>query len=498
MLLESASRGDSGTKKKTAGVRFRRFDSKKKRAESLSRSSRGHVIKVLGALQDQFPGKDDTLSACPIPPVKKPRGPKAKVQPISRSRDEVAAEFSKGSSYADWSGWGTVARVMTCDMFSLSSGAACWALITYLVQQAGRSRSRSEKPCFEVEIYKPELALLIRTTTHTINGVLSMLAERKLAVVAHAAAERSTVRLVFDAEKIGGKNYPGWSEVAKVPYDEWFIARERAKAEELRDEADEHDAAADEAENGVKRGIVELTKRPRRVKPGHQEKPLSVTTGVRTYRMDLVEDEKAVDVSYTAAVHSGEFVATVCIPPLKTLQSTQHAKRADSGSYVETPGRPRPDNSKLPANVGSDEYPHVGVVDGGQSSQRGHGTQSNGKSPVQHPRATELSSLFDPFLLKSCGKSLSGDSVALLAACEAIQDVDHDFLVKVVVDRAARPISSPRAAVAICKEIAHNWKRAKDLPPGIVQPSRHDARNEQVLQGLKALNEMRRRKRDVA
>jgi hypothetical protein len=93
--------------------------------------------------------------------------------------------------------------------------------------------------------------------------------------------------------------------------------------------------------------------------------------------------------------------------------------------------------------------------------------RTSGEQPkVSHPRADELSSLFDPFLLKSCGKSLSGDPAMLLAACEAIQAVPHDYLVKCVVDRASRPISGGKAVVAICKEIAGNWGKVKDLPPG--------------------------------
>jgi hypothetical protein len=52
----------------------------------------------------------------------------------------------------------------------------------------------------------------------------------------------------------------------------------------------------------------------------------------------------------------------------------------------------------------------------------------------------------------------------LLAACEAIQAVPHDYLVKCVVDRASRPISGGKAVVAICKEIAGNWGKVKDLP----------------------------------
>jgi hypothetical protein len=85
---------------------------------------------------------------------------------------------------------------------------------------------------------------------------------------------------------------------------------------------------------------------------------------------------------------------------------------------------------------------------------------------ILHPRAVELSDLFDPLLLLNHGgRSLYGDFVCLKAACEAVGQVPHDYLVKLVIDRAARPIKSPKAAVAICKEIALNWERSKSLPP---------------------------------
>ena len=109
----------------------------------------------------------------------------------------------------------------------------------------------------------------------------------------------------------------------------------------------------------------------------------------------------------------------------------------------------------------------VKQVFGGQSSQKGRGAQSKiGTSPVQHPRAGELSELLDPFLLRFCQKSLSGDPTCLQSACEAIEDVPHDWLVKAVVERAARPINSPRTAVLILREITHNWRKTKDLPSG--------------------------------
>ena len=133
----------------------------------------------------------------------------------------------------------------------------------------------------------------------------------------------------------------------------------------------------------------------------------------------------------------------------------------------------------------------------GLLNQKGIQTGSRHARRVEHPRAAEVAGLFDSFLLKSCQKSLSADESAWQAACEAIADVPNTFLVKSVVDRAARPISSPRAAVAICREIAANWQKVKNLP-AVQQvpkpPSKEQQRAAQLVGSLKTYNEMKRRR----
>ena len=98
-------------------------------------------------------------------------------------------------------------------------------------------------------------------------------------------------------------------------------------------------------------------------------------------------------------------------------------------------------------------------------------------SPSRHPRhsrADEVERLFDELLMRGSGgrsgRSLSGDVVCFQQACEALGDVDHDYLVKYVVNRAQREISSPKAAVGICRDAARDWLKAKDLPPAKRNP----------------------------
>jgi hypothetical protein len=133
----------------------------------------------------------------------------------------------------------------------------------------------------------------------------------------------------------------------------------------------------------------------------------------------------------------------------------------------------------------------------GLLNQKGMQANNRHGRRVEHPRAAEVAGLFDSFLLKSCQKSLSADEAAWQAACEAITDVPNTFLVKSVVERAARPISSPRAAVAICREIAANWQKVKNLPAAQQvpkPPSKEQQRAAQLVGSLKTYNEMKRRR----
>lgn len=52
----------------------------------------------------------------------------------------------------------------------------------------------------------------------------------------------------------------------------------------------------------------------------------------------------------------------------------------------------------------------------------------------------------------------------LLAACQEIAEVPHDYLVKCVIDRAERPLKVSHVK-AVCKEIAYNFEAGKKIPP---------------------------------
>ena len=291
-------------------------------------------------------------------------------------------------------------------------------------------------------------------------------------------------------------------EVKKAVYVIQPLVRSWASLADYKPEPVEEPAADEpvtpepESESKAKdKTVTTVTVKPVRVAPGKLSKAIKVECGISA--LQFAAD---IDAEYSAVVQGGTLLVSL--------------KRWESKDGISISGETRSNgindltsNSRHPCRQDADSKERTESetrskseqVAGGQSSPGGRGNQSRqGKPPVHHPRSEELFALFDPFLLKSCGKSLSGDSVALLAGCEAIQDVDHDFLVKCVVDRAARPISGPRAAVAICLEIAGNWQKVKNMPAGQQTVSRRDARSEQLIQNLKALDEMRRRKRGVA
>jgi predicted phosphoribosyltransferase len=51
----------------------------------------------------------------------------------------------------------------------------------------------------------------------------------------------------------------------------------------------------------------------------------------------------------------------------------------------------------------------------------------------------------------------------LSKACEALRDVDHDYLVKFVVQRAATPIKSSKHVPSIVADCYQSWKASKVL-----------------------------------
>jgi hypothetical protein len=247
--------------------------------------------------------------------------------------------------------------------------------------------------------------------------------------------------------------------------------------------------AEDEAaERGNTRTVV--TKKPVTVRAGEKSKPWPVECGVSAAEF---EAKGQLDCIFTAVVQNGVIRCTV--------EPKWNAKNGVTAPYIQN------DLEESSRHGCHQKYEGTSGTSQ-QSKQRTKGEDDNGASTRQstrparsyecdHPRAEELAAIFDPLLLKSCGKSLSGDISCLQSACEAIGVTDHDFLVKAASDRGARPISSPKAVVAICKEIAGNFLRKGNLPANFDPPAEKLTKGQQraqtLMKGLDMLDKMRRK-----
>jgi hypothetical protein len=180
----------------------------------------------------------------------------------------------------------------------------------------------------------------------------------------------------------------------------------------------EPDEDQDDADEAAKQGtLVKLTEKPVPVRAGGASRKIKVETGISE-----IWCKSNIDIHFEAVIESGCLLVNFIGPQFQ-----------------------------------------VGAGNG-LLNQKGIQTGTRHARRVEHPRAAEVCGLFDPFLVKNRKPSLSGDTVCLDAACEAIADVPNEFLVKYVIDRASRPISGPRAALGICRDAAHDYEISKNPP----------------------------------
>jgi hypothetical protein len=426
----------------------------------------------------------------PRPSIRKPAAKAVSneapdIRPVPRDLAQIDADFRGPAGTA----WTPVPRTFDADRFRLNSGATFWGLTSYILHECAKDRRPNAAVSYECQIDIAETAALLRVAERSVNRELAYLTARDMAIVARLAGGKAVVRLVVAPELVNvkttegtiRKQYPGWAAI-KQSYQEWAAAQ-RVSLEEQAEETE--DTSTEEAP--VKRGVVPVTRSPRKLKPGKQEKPVPVTTGVKAFRMDLVESDE-LDVSYTAAVHSGEFVATVCVPKRQNAQSKTSANRTESTTSATSSGHTRPNAEKVPANAGIVDHPQSGV-------DFTVGKMRTAEVVAAHSRAGELSAIFDPVLYSHCKKTLSGVPAILKQACEAIKDTPHDFLVDALEERAERKLL-PNHVVSLLLEIRHNYLKSKDMPvvskkaggPSLLSP-----KAAADLEMYKALNEAKRR-----
>jgi hypothetical protein len=185
------------------------------------------------------------------------------------------------------------------------------------------------------------------------------------------------------------------------------------------------DVETEQPNEAAKQGtVVKLTEKPVAVRAGGASRKIKVETGISE-----IWCKSNLDIHFEAVIQSGCLLVNFIGPQFK-------------------------------AGVGNGLLNPKEIQTGTRHTRR-----------VEHPRAAEVERLFDELLIRgSGGRSLSGDAVCFQQACEALGDVDHDYLVKYVVERASREIKSPKAAVAICRDVARDWQKAKNLPPAKRNP----------------------------
>jgi len=354
--------------------------------------------------------------------------------PLSKPQKSttLAAKWRAKTNYRSkrFTGYAPISFAMVVEAGRLTAGKATQLLYVILTASLGQF-TKPDEAFMEsaVDLKTSDLAELCGCDERTIQRELGDLARRKV--------------IIWDQSKKGVNNVkPLFRTWESLP--DYKPGPVGEPVTEDEPEPEPEDAKKDAT-------VTKLTAKPVHVGAGKTSKPIKVECGVES-----ISFATTLDADFSAVVEGGRLLVSA-VPKWEPANGV---------------------NGLLQTN-GIDEKPRQGCrgfvptttpvkqVSGGQSSQKGRGAQSKiGTSPVQHPRAGELSELLDPFLLRSCQKSLSGDLACLQSACDAIEDVPHDWLVKAVVERAARPINSPRTAVLILREITHNWRKTKDLPPG--------------------------------
>ena len=195
------------------------------------------------------------------------------------------------------------------------------------------------------------------------------------------------------------------------------------------------DATVDEPEESdndlteVSHDAVHLTKKPQTVRPGRASRALKISVGVR--EMSFENTSETVDAVFQSVVTSGRLVVSA------TFRKGESEAKGEVKEKVA-----RHACREVPANEGTLPIPAKECI---------------------HTRAAELVKLFDPFLSRCHVGLLATDPTTLQSACEAVSDCDHDFLVKFVVNRAARPVKSSGAVTGICADALASWKASKIL-----------------------------------
>jgi hypothetical protein len=360
----------------------------------------------------------------PQSPRKQPtRATREQAKASCKPRDwqELDRATRAGTNYDATTGWAPLFGGFIADMLRLSSGAACWGLVILLLHNLGRQRKANEALPQETEpMLIPELAALCQVDERTINRELKYLADRKMAVVVRLANSRVVIRLL----------YRDWAKIEKS-YRDWSAEQESKIHEARPDPKPTQDTYV--------------------LKPGHRSRSIPIAQDVHSLRVQW--EGKTLDIAFHPVVESGELICRAWLPH-------EHEK-------PKTPIQPNQQDTRKSGHI----CPDTPANEGRQSPPKGLWKEKRKETlpTVIHPRAAELCLLFDPFLKTSCQRLLSTDPTALSAACAELGDLDHNWLVNGIVQRAAAPINSPKHCAHIVRDLRLSWERAGKVgdPPAL-------------------------------
>lgn len=350
--------------------------------------------------------------------------PSARRKPAP-SPDTVLITLRSGTNYDRMSGYAPFFRAWLAELPRLCPGASCWALVmTVASESLGRPRDKGEPmPEWTGDLDRDWLASVCRTDRRTVDRDLKYLESSGMAQMRHTIRGAVGVRLCF-------RDWPNLPDYK--PSDRPDPSGEPSPPKET----------------------FELVKAPRRVKAGEFSDPIKVSCPVSSFRFQA---GGSVDMAFTAVVKGGEFL--VCSREQKGEEKAYQGNSTQPNGINTKPSNSRHERRDLQPKSEKSEV------------------KAKGEVKAKNPRADELARLFDPILLRSCQRSLSADQVAFDQALTALGDLPHDFLVKFVIQRAERPISSPKVCASILKEARANWEKVKNLPDAErIPPQSHKKR----------------------
>lgn len=349
----------------------------------------------------------------PRPPEKAPPLNRYGRNPLSPSE-----RLRKQSNYEKDAGYAPFFHALRADIYRLASGKAGLALLLEaLAESLGRHEGKGPRPEWTGNLKVRDLAQTIGTDERTIERELLGIEKRKVAEIRKQGKGIVSLRLLYrDWEKL--PDYQ--SSVVDISTGE-EVGEEEAKDEQQ-----------------AKHERVELTRKPQAAPAGKLSRKIPVTCGVTALRL---QNDSIVDLSFTAVVQAGELILSSKVPDAWLKDA---AKRIGVLNETNNLGAPKRHGCRV-------DSPIVRHESKGEDKRK--------KS--EHPRAVELSRLFDPLLQKSQSRLLSADPIVLSVACQAIGNTDHNFLVHYLMNpkgRGSRPISSPKVIPAILRECRQNWE----------------------------------------